>query len=177
MTVQDEFATTLRQTQDAWISAAESWTQNLQRFAPQTLVAPFGVGDATAVIDQFFDFTERLLDVNREYAKNLAGAVTAFGGAVRQHVDSVGEVVRGQAQATTDIAKEQVERAEQEEREQARQAKRAEQEQARQAKQAARERYEGWTKAELAEELGNRDLPKTGTVDELRERLVEADTE
>ena len=40
---------------------------------------------------------------------------------------------------------------------------------------AVRERYEGLTKAELSDQLGQRDLAKTGTVDELLERLIEAD--
>jgi hypothetical protein len=31
------------------------------------------------------------------------------------------------------------------------------------------------TKVELSEELGARDLPKSGNVDELRDRLIEAD--
>jgi hypothetical protein len=47
--------------------------------------------------------------------------------------------------------------------------------QARQAHEKARERYEDLTKAELSDLLGKRDLPKTGTNDELIERLVEAD--
>jgi hypothetical protein len=50
---------------------------------------------------------------------------------------------------------------------------------ARQAKKAARdaaaERYEHMTKVELSEELAARDLPKTGNVDELRDRLIEND--
>jgi hypothetical protein len=49
-------------------------------------------------------------------------------------------------------------------------------EQARRAHDKARERYEGMTKAELSDLLDERDLPKTGTVDELVERLVEADS-
>jgi len=40
----------------------------------------------------------------------------------------------------------------------------------------ARERYEGLTKAELSDLLGQRHLPKTGNVDELVQRLVEADS-
>jgi hypothetical protein len=39
----------------------------------------------------------------------------------------------------------------------------------------ATKKYDDLTKAELQEELGARDLPKTGTVDELRERLVSDD--
>ncbi len=49
-------------------------------------------------------------------------------------------------------------------------------EQAKHAHDKARERYEGQTKAELSDQLGQRDLPKTGNVDELVERLVEADS-
>jgi hypothetical protein len=39
----------------------------------------------------------------------------------------------------------------------------------------ARERYEGLTKAELSDLLAQRDLPRSGNVEELIERLVEAD--
>ena len=54
----------------------------------------------------------------------------------------------------------------------ARQARQAGREHARQA----RQRYQGLPKAELSELLAKRDLPKTGNIDELIERLVEADT-
>ena len=58
----------------------------------------------------------------------------------------------------------------------AREARKAEREQAKHAHDKARERYEGLTKAELNDLLDKRDLPKTGNVDELIERLVEADS-
>ena len=70
----------------------------------------------------------------------------------------------------------QAERAEQAEQEHARQDRKAEREQARQAHDQARQRYEGLTKAELSDQLAERDLPKTGTVDELTERLIAADS-
>jgi len=53
-------------------------------------------------------------------------------------------------------------------REQAAAQQRAEHEQ-------AAERYQDMTKAELQEELASRDLPKTGNVDELRQRLIADD--
>ena len=56
------------------------------------------------------------------------------------------------------------------------QAGKAEREQARHDHDKARERYEGLTKAELSDLLDKRDLPKTGNVDDLIERLVEADS-
>jgi hypothetical protein len=39
----------------------------------------------------------------------------------------------------------------------------------------ARQRYEGMPKAQLSDLLARRDLPKTGNIDELIERLGEAD--
>jgi len=47
---------------------------------------------------------------------------------------------------------------------------------ARHAHDKARKRYEGLTKAELSDLLDQRHLSKTGKVDELVERLVEADS-
>jgi len=59
--------------------------------------------------------------------------------------------------------------------ERARAARKAEREQARQAHDRARVRYEGLTKAQLSDQLAGRNLPKTGTVEELTERLIEDD--
>ena len=84
--------------------------------------------------------------------------------------------MREQAEKTERAALEQAEQAEQAEKELARQARQAQREQARRAHKRARERYEGRTKAELSDLLAKRELPKTGNVDELIERLVEADS-
>ena len=84
--------------------------------------------------------------------------------------------MREQAEKAEQAALEQAEKAEQAEQELARQTRQAEREQARRAHKRARERYEGLTKAELSDQLAKRELPKTGNVDELIERLVEADS-
>ena len=80
------------------------------------------------------------------------------------------------AERTQQAAREQAGKAEQAERELTRQARQAEREQARQAHARARQRYEGLPKAELSDLLAKRELPKTGNIDELIERLVEADS-
>ena len=134
-------------------------------------------------------------------ADTLSGAVReqaeSAGQVARQRAESVGDVVRERAesfeqaatrqaaQAEQAVARQaeqaeraaarQAEQAEQAQEELAREARRLEREQARQAHQRARERYEGQTKAELGKQLAQRDLPKSGTVNELIERLVEAD--
>ena len=95
---------------------------------------------------------------------------------MREKAEAAGNVVREQAEKTERAALEQAERAEQAEKELARRARQAEREQASQAHKRARERYEGRTKAELSDQLAKRGLPKTGNIEELIERLVEADS-
>ena len=93
----------------------------------------------------------------------------------RSGPSTAGHVVQERAESFEQTAARQADHAEQVGQELAREARRLEREQARQAHQQARERYEGLTKAELSEQLAQRDLPKSGTVNELIERLVEAD--
>ncbi|MGN6795213.1 MAG: SAP domain-containing protein, partial [Streptosporangiaceae bacterium] len=59
--------------------------------------------------------------------------------------------------------------------EQVREARLIERERSRKVHQRARQRYQGMTKSELSELLESRDLPKTGSHDELVDRLVVAD--
>ena len=112
---------------------------------------------------------ESVGDVVRERAESFEQAAT------RQAAQAEQATAR-QAEQAEQAAARQAEQARQAEEELAREARRLEREQARKAHQRARERYEGQTKAELSEQLARRDLPKTGTLDELIERLVEADT-
>jgi flagellar biosynthesis GTPase FlhF len=80
---------------------------------------------------------------------------------------------REQAEKAEQAAREHTAKAEQE---LARKARQAEREHARQAHARARQRYEDLTKAELSGLLAKRELPKTGNIDELIERLVKADS-
>jgi hypothetical protein len=135
MTVVDEYSSTARKAQDAWVNASESWVESTQKafeqfsspFLSGSYVSTFPVSaeDAVAVVDQWFDFAERVLDANREYAKNLAGVANAFGGAVREHVDSLGGAVRDQVQAVADTAKDQADKVEQGEEERVSRTRRA----------------------------------------------------
>jgi hypothetical protein len=225
MTTQNDYSatSTARRAEDAFSNVSDLWTQNIQSFTEQFGNAriPSIPADPSAFVEQWFDFTDRLSRVNREYVLNLTGALNSLGGAVRQHVDGLGEAVREQVQSVSHTTKEQldkvaeaereqvekaeqaqreqvrraeraerdrirraeeaerdrIEQAEQAERDRAREARNAERQKARQQRQSARERYEGLTKAELSAELANRDLPKSGTVEELIERLVDADTD
>jgi hypothetical protein len=143
--------------------------------------------DLVPAVERYFDLVQRTVDINRYLAVRCAEALGTLSGVVREKTESAGDlvrekaeaagnVVREQAEKTERAALEQAEKAEQAEKELARQARQAEREQARRAHKRARERYEGRTKAELSDQLAKRELPKTGNVDELIERLVEADS-
>jgi len=186
MTLQDQYVNGARSARTALTDAATSWAGSIKDAAAQ-VPAPFAMLNATALITQSVTFARQLQQANLEYAVNLLRAVSVAGEAAGQYRDSVGSVLRNQVNALSDsvheqvnktdqIVQEQAERAEQAERDEVRQARAAERREARQAHQTARERYEGKTKTELADELSTRDLPKTGNVDELIDRLADADT-
>jgi hypothetical protein len=111
-------------------------------------------------------------DVGQRERRQAAAALTSQVICTRSAPGAARAPQAGQA---GQAAREQAERAEQPKQELAREARKAEREQARHDHDKARERYEGLTKAELSDQLDQRDLPKSGSVDELVERLVEAD--
>ena len=168
----------VEKTADVWTEGARTVTDRLPGL-PQVDLVP--------AVERYFDLVQRTVEVNRRLAVRWAEAAATLSGAVREKAESAGDVVREKAEAAGDIAREQAENAERAAREQAanaeqaekelaRQARQAERQQARQAHQRARQRYESLTKAELSDLLAKRDLPKTGNIDELIERLVEADS-
>jgi hypothetical protein len=154
VSMQDQYTQTVRQTQEAWAGIVESLTDNVQAFTKSTPVTTI---DPTTAIDQVFDFWFKTLEAQREVLKQIAGASVAAGERVRSQAEQLGSVVREQGESVKQAAREQAEAAERAEREQ------------------VISKYEDLTKAELQDELAGRELPKTGTVDELRERLIADD--
>jgi hypothetical protein len=132
--------------------------------------------DLVPVVERYFEFVQRTVDISRDLTIKWAEAAGTLSGAVREQAESVGGLVRGQGESARDFMHEQAGQAQQAEKELAREARQAEREQARHARDKARERYDGLTKAELSDRLDQRNLPKTGNVDELVERLAEADS-
>ena len=151
---------------------ADFWTQGSQRLSDYMLPGLPQV-DLVPVVERYFEFVQRTVDISRDLSIKWAEAAGTLSGAVREQAESVGGLVRGQAESARDFMHEQAGQAE---KELAREARKADREQARHAHEEARQRYEGLTKAELSDRLDQRNLPKTGNVDELVERLVEADS-
>lgn len=153
---------------------ADLWTQSAQTVTGRLPGLP--QVDLVPAVERYFDLVQRTVDINRRLAVRWAEAAGSLSGVVREKAGSAGDIMRDKAEAAGNVAREQAEKAEQAEKELARQARQAEREHARRAHERARQRYEGLPKTELSDLLAKRDLPKTGNIDELIERLVEADS-
>jgi F0F1-type ATP synthase membrane subunit b/b' len=202
LTSTTDYADTTRRAENQLTSTLESWKSGLTTFTDQLRAFPtvnaFPQFDATEAVERQFAFIRRVVDLNHQYARSLAEVANTLTGVTRQQLDSVSSAVRDQVQGASDVARSGVdtiertardqarqaerveaearEAAEEAERRQAQEAAKAERQQRKEARDQARERYEKLTKTELSDEAGKRGLLKTGTVDELIERLVEDDT-
>ncbi len=164
---------------DVWTQGARGVTGLIPRL-PQIDIPRLPQIDLIPAVERYFNVVQVTVDINRYLAVKWVQAAGRLTGVARDQAESAADVVRKMPASVGHAVHEQAAQAEQAvhgqaeqaERERARQARKAEREQARQA----RERYEGQTKAELSDQLAERELPKTGNLDELIERLVEADT-
>ena len=162
---------------------ADFWTRGAR--AATDLVPGVPRVDLVPAVERYFERVQRTVDINRHLAVRCAEAVGTLSGVVREKAEPAGDLVREKAEAADNVMREQAEKAQQAALEQAEKAEQAEKRVARQAREReqtrraynrARERYEGLTKAELSDQLAKRELPKTGNVDALIERLVQADS-
>jgi hypothetical protein len=191
MTSTTDYAETARRVENAFSTTLDTWKNSLSSVTDQFRALPTVAAvpqlDATELVERQFAFIKQVVDLNHDYAIKLAEVANTLTGVTRQQIESVTTVVREQAQSMSEAARTGVDKVEQTVAEQADEAEKVEREARAEAAKAerlerkkvqddARARYEGLTKAELADEAGKRNLPKTGTVDELVARLVEDDT-
>lgn len=177
------------QAREATEKSVETWKRGAKALTEQVdLVARLPKLDLTEPVVQYFEYLQQIFDINRELATRWAELVTSLTGTVQDQAEKVGSVVSEQVDSVADLAvtparkaeelaNEQAELAEEAAKEAEREAKRAERAAAKQAREQAREPYEGLSKDQLSDQLTERGLPKTGTVEELIERLVSADSE
>lgn len=95
---QDQYTAALRTSQDAVVQAMESWTKSARdAFGQMPSTPPSGL-EPNQVIDQVFDFAERMLEVQREFSKSLAASAASAGETAREQAESAGETIRQQSQ-------------------------------------------------------------------------------
>jgi hypothetical protein len=75
-TSQEQFLATVQQSQDALVEAVATWAKAVEKLAPSTPALP-GTEDLPkpeAVVEGAFDFAQKLLDAQRDYARRVIAA-------------------------------------------------------------------------------------------------------
>jgi hypothetical protein len=172
MSTTTPYLTRVRQAQETVKGASEARVRDAKAVFKLVPTRRNGLLKPGEALDQTARLTKRLTQVNVDYVRDLAGVT-------RRHVSGLAGVVKDEVLTTAKLANKQADKLEEVVLEQADEVQRAERAAARRAKKAAHdasaEQYQDMTKVELSEELASRDLPKTGNVDELRDRLIASD--
>ncbi len=188
MTSTEPYTAAATQARQATENSIDAWRHGATTFTDQFDQVTFPTVDLTEPVTRYFDYVQRAVDFNRDLAIRWAELVTSLSGSVRDQAARVTSIVNDQTNTIADptvkqadkpeqVARKQADTVENAKKDQAQHARAAEHQQAKKDREQAREPYLGLTKAELAVQLAERGLPKTGTVEELIERLVGADDE
>lgn len=197
-TINRQYSIAASRAGDAVEKATSLWTRGVRQVTDRAPVRPkLPQVDLVSPIERYFDFIQRTVETSRGRTVRWAKSATTLSDAVRQRAESAEDVVRGGAESVSvlvrgkagtveqaareasaraaKVARQQAEESQRADQEQVREARVIERERSRKVHQRARQRYEGMTKSELSDLLETRDLPKTGSHDELVDRLIEAD--
>lgn len=167
---EQRYADMASEAQSAVERSTELWKQGAVRLSEQAgMVSMLPLPDLDEAFDRYFSYLQRGVEVNRGLAKEWTAAVSTLSGAARSQLEAVSSGIRGHAEAIGDWITGEADTAVHSARKQADAIATAKREQ-------ARKRYQDLSKAELTDLLGERDLPKNGTVEELVDRLVDADS-
>lgn len=197
-TINRQYSIAANRVGDAVEKASSLWTRGVREVTDRARVGTkLPQVDLVPPVERYFDFIQKKVEINRDRTVRWAKSANTLSDTVRQRAESAGDLVRGRAESAGALvrgkagtveqtareesaraakrARQQAEETQRADEERAREARVSERERSRQVHQRARQRYQGMTKSELSALLERRDLPKTGSHDELVDRLVEAD--
>jgi hypothetical protein len=197
-TVNRQYSIAASRAGDAVERAIGLWTKGVRQVTDRARVGSrLPQIDLVPPVERYFDFVSRTVEASRGRTIRWAKSATTLSDTVRGRADSAGDVVRGRAESAdvlvrskagaveqaareesaraAKVARRQAEETQQADQERAREARVIERERTRQVNQRARQRYQDMTKSELSNLLEKRSLPKTGSRDQLVDRLVRAD--
>jgi hypothetical protein len=169
--------------QDVLDAGIGAWSAGMPRFFGWMQPSAASAAFDPSVIDRYFDsvsrFAERWVELNRRYVQDVAAALLSTQNAIRQHAESLSDTVNEELEATSTTVRQQADQVTQAHQDQAAATDRENRARARrvhrEARDAAVQKFGEMTKPELQDELAHRELPRTGTVGELRTRLIEAE--
>lgn len=88
---QEQFAAIADRSQEAVTTAIRTWADTVQAFAGKVSAGQARVPDMSSVVDQYFDFAEKVLADQRELARQWASATVKAAGAVGAQAASAAE--------------------------------------------------------------------------------------
>jgi hypothetical protein len=99
-TLQEQYTTLARSGQEAAVAVVDAWTRSIKEAASRL---PVGSAQATThqVIDQVFDFAVTVVDVQRNFTKQLVTSTTAVAeGVAEQATKAASEATRAATSGT-----------------------------------------------------------------------------
>lgn len=190
MTTTESNSAVADQARTAIERSARIWQQSTQQLSDQVdAVTHIPQIDLSRAVQRYFQYLEDGFEVNRtlvqqwvEFGRSSLDELSrvtleSMTGFARGHGEAISTWISGETEIAGNAVAEQAEEAERVRADHVREQRRTERAEAREAHRRAREQYEGLSKAELADRLAERDLPKTGTLEELIERLASADNQ
>ena len=105
--VTDQYTELVQQSQEAVRTAVDYWSKTVQQAVAQlpATAAPFAAPyDVNTIVDQYFDFAEKVLEIQRDFAKNLIARSTAAGEAFAASAKEAAEVATEATKSATRTA-------------------------------------------------------------------------
>ena len=94
----DQFVDIANRGQEAVTTAVRTWTDTVQTFASKLTAGQSPVTDLQGVVDQYFDFVEKVLANQREFANKWASATVKASEAVTEQAQRATQSVAAHAQ-------------------------------------------------------------------------------
>jgi len=93
----DQFVDIANRGQEAVTTAVRTWTDTVQSFASKLTAGQSPVTDLQGVVDQYFDFAEKVLANQREFANQWASATAKASEAVTEQAQRATQSVAAHA--------------------------------------------------------------------------------
>ena len=93
----DQFVDIANKSQEAVNTAVRTWTDTVQTFASKLTAGQSPVTDLQGVVDQYFDFVEKVLANQREFANQWASATAKASEAVTEQAQRATQSVAARA--------------------------------------------------------------------------------
>src|SRR4051794_1713165 len=98
----DEFIEITNRSQEAVTTALRAWADTVQSFASNLTSGQSQVADLQRVVEQYFDFAEKVLANQREFAQQWASATVKVSQAVTEQAQRATQSVTAQTASGTE---------------------------------------------------------------------------